>query len=106
MEYPRPMFRTVRSLTILLAISLSLMVATVAVGSISANRSPWEFWPIYLYIVCTPVAFTTKTLAVLREAERGLSEPTPMMNYLFSLAMLLPIVAGLIPVGIMMRFVE
>jgi hypothetical protein len=80
------------------------MLATVAIGSFRAQRSPWDFWPVYLYIMCTPLALTTKTLMVLWEAEKKQTTPTPLMEFLARLALLLPIVAGLIPVGLVMRF--
>jgi hypothetical protein len=50
------------------------------------------------------LALTTKTLTVLWEAEKREGTPTPLMQYLSTLALLLPVVAGLIPVGLMMRF--
>jgi hypothetical protein len=101
--YSRPMFRTVRALTVNLALLTFIMLAIVAVGSWQAQQSPWAFWQVYLYILCVPLAGGSKILSVLWESEKRVSRPDPVMEFLFSLGLLWPVLAGVIPVGIMMR---
>jgi hypothetical protein len=101
--YNRPMFRTVRALTVNLALFTFIMLAIVAVGSWQAQQSPWAFWPVYLYILCVPLAGGTKILTVLWESEKGAERPDAIMEFLFSLGLMWPVLAGVIPVGIMMR---
>ena len=103
MQLNRPLFRTTSSLTINLAICLSLMFALVAFRSYSANRSPWEFYAVYVYIVCIPLPLTLKALRLLWAAEERNLPLTPELNAIASFALLLPALSGLIPVGLMMQ---
>jgi hypothetical protein len=103
MQFDRPLFRTTRSLTINLVICLSFMFLLVALGSYRTNRSPWESFAVYVYIFCLPLPLTLKALRMLWDAEKRGLPLTPELNALSSYALLLPALAGLIPVGLMMQ---
>ena len=90
-------------LTALLAFWMLVMLANVIVGSFKLQHSPWEYWPVLLYIVSVPFIGTFRALVVIDKAENT-DERGLLLDYAYSTALLFPIVAGVIPVSLMMRF--
>jgi hypothetical protein len=58
---------------------------------------------VYLYILCVPLGGGTRILTVLWGLEKDAERPDAAMEFLFSLGLMWPVLAGVIPVGIMMR---
>jgi hypothetical protein len=102
--YDFPGIRTVRGAALLLAVYHALMLALVLAAGATSGRPPLDLLPILIYIHSIPLAVTIKTLTVLSALEReGRSQPDRAMEYLFTLAVLLPPTVGLIPVLVFLK---
>ena len=102
--YDRPLFRSTRTLTIMLFVIFLLMLALVTSGSYRLKRPPSDFWQLYLYIVAVPLSGTVKTLTKLWELEKERQVPDKATEFIYSMALLFPIVSGVLPVLLVLRY--
>jgi hypothetical protein len=102
-EHDAPLFHSKRAVQILLVIEVLLMLALIKVAGMSLHVPATYFLPVYVYVLAVPAAGTTKIVSVLYEVDDG-TLPRSLRTFLFRLALLLPVVAGIIPVLLVLRF--
>ena len=98
-----PLFHSKRAVQILLVIETLLMTVLIKVATVKLHAPDTHFLLVYLYVFAVPVAGTLRLVSVLYAVDDGtLSFKTRSM--LFHAAILFPVMAGVIPVSLMLRF--
>lgn len=104
--YDRPVLRTVRTATILFMVEFLLMLLPITHETVvNPAVSAVKMIPVYVYLVLVTV-LTTRLISDLRELEKENPTPTKAMEKLFSVAMYLPVCFGIIPIGLVLRYIR
>ena len=102
-EHDAPLFHSKRAVQILLVIEVLLMLALIKMAGIRLHVPGTYFLPVYVYVLAVPTAATIKMISVLYDVDDG-TLPRSLRMFLFRTALLLPIMAGIIPVLLVLRF--
>jgi hypothetical protein len=92
-----------RSLQVLLLVEFLLMVALITVKTISLGGPATRFLPVLIYVLAIPVTGTVKMILVLYETDDQ-EMPPKVREWLYSLALLFPVVSGLLPLFLILRY--
>jgi hypothetical protein len=92
-----------RSLQVFLLVEFLLMLALITISTIRLGGPATRFLPVLIYVLTVPVACTIKMIMVLYETDDQ-EMPPKVREWLYGLPMWFPVVSGLLPLFLILRY--